>query len=151
MTSATDPKTIILAGHCLHKEAIAGATITPGMLVERNASENLIPHGTSGGSAQPAFAIENDLVGRGIDDDYASDDQVMYKVVYEGGEVYALIADGEDIDYDDPLTSDGAGALREAAAGEPVVARSRNSANVAPSGTTARCVVEVATGAQLTT
>lgn len=151
MTTETEPKTIHLAGNYQQKEGKAGATVTPGMLVERNASEEVIPHATAGGSAQPAFAREFDLTGRGIDDDYASGDRVIYMVEYEGSEVYAIIADGEDIDYDDPLTSNGDGALREAAAGEPVVARSRNSDNVAPSGSTARCIVEVSTGAALVT
>lgn len=149
MTSATVAKTIIITGHCLQKEGIAGATITPGMLVERNANAEVIPHASDGASAQPAFAVEYDMTGRGIDDNYASGDQVIYKVAYEGSEINALIADGESIAYDDPLTSNGDGSLREAGAGDHVVALARAAAT--PSGSTARCIVEVTSGYVLTT
>lgn len=147
MTSATDPKTIDLSqtGYCIQREAAAGQVITPGALVEV-AADGDVDFVLEGQEAAPAFAVENDLTGKGIDDDYAVGDQVRYKIFNQGERVYALIADGEDIDFGDRLTSNGDGTLKEAGNTDFVIARSVNSANVAPSGETARCQVEVMTG-----
>lgn len=150
MTSATDPKTIRLAGHGCRKEAIAGGTITPGMLLAYTAAGAIVAHAQAGDNAMPYFALEYDLTGRDIDDNYAEDDQVLFEAGYPGAQYYAIIADNENIAFDDPLTSNGDGTLREAVAGEHVVARSRSLDAVAPSGSTARCPVEVAQGVVFT-
>jgi hypothetical protein len=126
------------------KEAIAGGVITPGMLLAYTALGAIVAHAQAGDNAMGYFALEYDLTGRGIDDNYASDDQVLFEAGYPGAEYYALIADGENIAFNDPLTSNGDGALREAAAGEHIVAYAREAA--APDGAVGRCRVEIANG-----
>lgn len=86
------PNTITLYGHGCRKEGIASEAITPGHLVEFGGSNDLQKHSTAAGNARKAFAVENDLIGDGIDDAYAVDDQVQYNVFQTGDEVYALVA-----------------------------------------------------------
>lgn len=100
-------------GGAIRKELVAGGTITPGMLVERTSSDTAQAHSTPGGNAATAFASENDLVGDGIDDDYDSGDTVQLRYCQRGEEVYALLADGEDVSIGAQLESDGTGALQE--------------------------------------
>lgn len=149
MTSATTPKTVKIAGMGCYKEGIAGGTITPGMLLAYQADGTLIAHAMAGDNALPYFALEYDLTGRGIDDDYAADDQVIFEAGYPGAQYYAWIADGEVISFNDPLASNGDGTLRAAAAGELIVAYAREAAS--PAGANGRCIVEVATGFASTT
>lgn len=144
MTSATTPKTIILAGMGCHKEAVAGGVITPGMLLKYNAAGAVIAHDQDGDNAMGYWAKEYDLTGRGIADNYASGDQVLFEAAYPGQEVYAIIVDGETITFDMPLASNGDGKLREAVAGDHVVAYAREA--VSPSGADGRCVAEAANG-----
>lgn len=88
------PKTIILKGHGIRKEGVASGAITPGHLVEFGGANDLQVHSTAAGNARKAFAVENDLIGNGITDDYAAGDQVQYSVFQTGEEVYALVAAG---------------------------------------------------------
>lgn len=143
MTSATEPKTIDLGGHCVQREGTAGQTITPGMLVAV-AADGDVDFVTEGQECSAAFAVEFDETGRDIDDNYAVADQVKYKVFTSGSRVNAIIADGEDIAVGDKLTSNGDGALKEAGDTDFVIAEAR--AVAAPSGSTARCEVEIAPG-----
>lgn len=83
--------TIALKGHFVLKEAKASAAITPGHLVEFGGAAELRKHATVGGQARKAFALENDLVGQGIDDDYDANDTVRYGVFPPGTEVYAKV------------------------------------------------------------
>lgn len=108
--------TITLKGDGIHKEAVAGGAITPGMLVAlTSASTNtVIAHSVAGGPAVRAFAIENELEGEDITDAYASGDKVLYTVFQPGSEVYALVAaSAPAITKGDYLESDGAGGLRK--------------------------------------
>ena len=88
------PNTIILYGQGCRKEGIASEAITPGHLVEFGGSNDLQKHSTAAGNARKAFAVENDLIGDGINDAYATGEQVQYNVFQSGDEVYALVADG---------------------------------------------------------
>lgn len=110
------PKTINLKGDFLRKEGAASEAITPGHLVEFGGSNDLQKHSAASGNARKAFALENDLVGDGIDDDYDTGDTVQYGLFERGAEVYALLADGENVSKGDALESDGAGALQAHAA-----------------------------------
>jgi hypothetical protein len=85
-------KTIILRGAGINKERVAAVVITPGYLVDENASGLLKPHSTAGKNASPAFARENEVIGSDITVDYAINDQVLYTVLPPGAEVYALVA-----------------------------------------------------------
>lgn len=88
------PKTILLKGGGLYKEAAAGGAITPGHLIERNSSGAFVVHSTAAGNALPMFAKENDVVGNEITDAYASGDNVIAITPERGSEVYALVAAG---------------------------------------------------------
>lgn len=107
------PKTIALNfAEMVVKEAVAAAGITPGMLVELvPAATTVRVHATAGGNATPAFALENDLIGDGIDDAYIAGDTVKYAVFSPGANINAILADGETTAVGDKLVSDGAGAL----------------------------------------
>lgn len=106
------PKTISLKGEAILKEREANAAITPGHLVELMSTGKIRVHATIGGQAQKAFALENDLIGKGIDDAYAADDNVRYGVFTAGAEVYALLLSGETSAIGDFLESAGNGTLQ---------------------------------------
>lgn len=92
MTSSTTPKTITLKGMGIRKEGIASSAITPGDFIEFGGSNDLRRHANAATSARKAFALENDLIGNGINDDYAIGDTVQYAVFHSGEEVYARVA-----------------------------------------------------------
>lgn len=106
------PKTIALKGDFIRKEGEASAAITPGDLIEFGGSADLRPHATIGGQARRAFAVENDLIGKGVDDAYAAGDNVQYGVFVPGAEVYARLAAGETCTKGDALESAGNGRLQ---------------------------------------
>ena len=108
------PKTISLKGESILKERKANAAITPGHLVELMSTGNIRVHATVGGQAQRAFALEQDLIGRGIDDAYAANDSARYAVFQPGAEVLALLATGESCSIGDFLESAGNGTLQVA-------------------------------------
>lgn len=108
------PKTISLRGESILKERKANAAITPGHLVEIMSTGNLRVHATAGGQAAKAFALEQDLIGRGIDTAYAAGESVRYAVFSPGAEVYALLVTGETSAIGDFLESAGNGTLQVA-------------------------------------
>lgn len=108
------PKTITLKGDSILKERKANAAITPGDLIEVMSTGNVRRHATVGGAAQKAFALEQDLVGRGIGDDYAANESCRYGVFGPGAEVYAWLVTGETVAVGDFLESAGNGKLQVA-------------------------------------
>jgi len=111
-------RTIMAKGGYIRKEGEASGTITPGMLVEFGGSNDLQAHSTAAGIGRKAFAVENDLIGRGIDDDYSAGEVVQYIIPEPGGEVYALLAGGETVSKGDALVSAGDGTLAAMGSGE---------------------------------
>ena len=87
------PQTIALKGDYIAKEREASATITPGNLIELQSTGFVRNHSVLGGPAQKAFALENDLIGKGITDDYVNGDLVRYGVFPAGAEVYARVSE----------------------------------------------------------
>lgn len=86
--------------------------ITPGMLVELNSDGNVIPHATQGGNASPHFAVENAILGDGIDVDYEDEGEtVLIGKANTGDVVNALLAAGQDISIGELLQSAGNGYL----------------------------------------
>lgn len=84
---------ILLKGrNYTRKEALASGTITPGDLVEFGGAQELQAHSTVGGTARKAFAVENDLIGLGIDDVYTVGQTVGYIVCAPGTEILARLA-----------------------------------------------------------
>lgn len=94
------------------EEFVAGAAITPGMLVALNASGAVIPHNAADGNAIPMFALEDELQGKTIDNAYAAGDPVQVWVAGRGDIVNAIA--GAAITAGDFLVSDGTGKLKPA-------------------------------------
>ena len=90
----------------------AAAAILPGELIELNSSGTVQVHSTAGGNVLHMFALEDELQGNGIDDAYATGDKVQCWVPVRGEEVYAILADGNDVAIGDFLESNGAGELQ---------------------------------------
>lgn len=107
-------RVIDLLGAGLQKQAIASGAITPGMLVEfgedGNGELTIAVHGTASGNAPKAFAIENELIGKGIDDAYADTETAQYMSFPSGAEVNAIAS--EQIDKGDFVESAGDGKVR---------------------------------------
>jgi hypothetical protein len=106
------PNTITLKdeGRAFRKEGEASAAITPGHLIEFGGGEELRVHSTVGGAARRAFALENDLIGKGPLDAYAANDIVQYGVFPPGAEVWAITS--EAVNKGDFLESAGDGRLQ---------------------------------------
>lgn len=145
MTSATDPKTIILTGCGARKEGKAGGAITPGMLLNVRNVAALVAHNDAGQECQAAIAKEYDLTGRTITQAYANGDQVLYDVLNDGDRFYGLLAASQNIAIGDLVTSNGDGMLKEAGATDFVIGIART-ALVTGVGVTGRLIVEVALG-----
>ena len=144
MTSATNPKTIDLFGVGIQNEARAtDAVITPGMLVTRTAT-GVRPHNVAGGAATPSFAVENDLIGGDIADNYAIGANVIFRTFASGSAVYALAhAGGAAIAVNALLKSGGDGTLELAGDDEVVVARALEAVDNSGGGSAVRIKVEV--------
>lgn len=131
--------TILLKGEAtVRKEQVATGVIQPGMQVSLA--------GAAGGGKRKAFAVENDLIGKGIDDNYAIGEVVQVLVCPTGTEINALLANGENVPtVGTPLVGAGNGLLAVAGSGEDgeIVAYALQVLNNA-SGQPARLRVEVA-------
>jgi hypothetical protein len=94
-------------------EHTAHATITPGMLVSLNSDNEVLAHGTAGGNVIPVmFALEDELQGHGIADNYVAGDQVQVWVPGRGDVVNALANDEDIFAIGNFVESDGYGRLR---------------------------------------
>jgi hypothetical protein len=107
----SNANTVILKQGCQRGEGKAGGTITPGHLIKLNSSGTLVVHSTASGIAQKRFAIENELYGKGITDNYSSGDRVQYFIGRTGDHVLARLKASENIHIGDPLVSAGNGTL----------------------------------------
>lgn len=95
------------------EELVAAGTITPGMLLELTSAGKVQAHQNSGQNMLQMFALEDELQGNGIDDDYSSDDPVQVWIPYRGDQVYAILADDENVSTGDYLESNGDGYLKK--------------------------------------
>jgi hypothetical protein len=102
------------------EEFTANATIYPGMLVEEMSTGKLRAHATAAGNAIPMFALEDELQGNDIDDNYADGDQVKFRIFLPGDVVNARLATSQVIAKDSKLESAGSGLLRALNAGTPI-------------------------------
>jgi hypothetical protein len=102
------------AGEFRWEEALAGGTITPGMLVALQSDGTVEVHADEGGYSERAFATENALVGETIDHDYASGENVFFALGAPGAEVYAFIQAGQTISIGEQLISAADGTLKAA-------------------------------------
>lgn len=151
MSSSTLPKTILLGGDPLGREGtVITAVVTPGMAVTP-AGANVARAGAN--ALAPGFARENEIEGKGIDDDYAVGVRCMYWRPRMGDQFYAILAASQEIVAGDSLSCGANGALVKAVAASqsgdspfvytaatPVVARALEA--VTTTGATARIKVE---------
>ena len=103
-------------------EAPAGATITPGMLVQTD-DGTLIPHGDAGESGFVYVAKEltaNFAAGGGINEDYSAEETAQAYIPTSGDMYRMLVATGQAVAFDTPLESNGAGLLVVQAEGEVI-------------------------------
>ena len=94
------------------EELVAAGTITPGMLVEYTSASKVQAHSTAGGNALPMFALEDELQGNTITDNYSADDQVQVWTPYRGDMVYGILASGQNVTAGTFLVSNGDGKLK---------------------------------------
>ena len=87
--------------------------ITPGMLLELTSSGTVQAHSTIGGNNLQMFACEDELQGRSIATNYAVSSRVFCWVPTRGDEVYAILANDQDVSIGDFLESAGNGFLRK--------------------------------------
>ena len=91
----------------------AGTDIKPGMLVELNSDGKVEPHDDEDENVLPMFALEDELQGGTIDDDYDTEDEPVQVWVPQRGEiVWALIDEGADPNVGDFVSSNGAGRVK---------------------------------------
>lgn len=93
------------------EEREANEAITPGELLDVDADQEAIPHGTAGGNVQPIVALENQRL-EGDDHDYEAAEDVRVYTPQPGDVLKMWLADGETVEDGDFLESDGAGALQ---------------------------------------
>lgn len=114
--------TIVLKGELTpYEEARAAGAVVPGDLVELKSTGKVGTHATAGGVWDGRIAIEDalqgpDLVntrGNTIEDAYALDDLLRYKIVNEGEIVNLRLAPSQNIALGDKLTSNGDGRVKE--------------------------------------
>lgn len=94
------------------KEALAGGTITPGFLIAYTSTGTVVVHPDAGKDACALFAIEDDLQGKGISDNYSSGNNVRFRMFQPGDIVFAYLANGQNVTRHAMLESNGAGYLR---------------------------------------
>jgi len=94
-------------------EYVANAAITPGHLVELMSTNKVRKHSTAGGIAARMFALEDELQGNAITDDYAAAAPVQVWCCVPGEEVYAFLKNGENVVIGDFLESAGNGELQK--------------------------------------
>ncbi len=95
----------------IHVEGVAMEAITPGHLIEMHTDGKFKKHATNGGFVFPMFALEDELQGKGITEDYATDDIVQAWIPQRGEEVYAILKNGETAVIGSKLESGGDGTL----------------------------------------
>jgi hypothetical protein len=121
LTINAKPRTIRLKDVGIRMERPAGGTIKPGSLVYQTSSDTFLVHATAGGNTARIFALENELIGLGIDDNYVVNDYVQAEQFDSGDWVLAYVAaSASAIVIGDRLESDGAGGLRKLASGTPL-------------------------------
>lgn len=144
-------KTITITSNQPPKEGIASGTIKPGMVLVRTSTADTVQaHSSSEGRVYANLvAIEDELQGNDIDDDYSSAARVFFRSFLTGDEVFAYIASGQSIAIGDELTSNGDGYLKKlvndsSSADQDKVAFGTALTACDASSAAARCRVEVA-------
>lgn len=93
-------------------EYVAAAIVTPGYLLELTSAGKVQHHSSAGGNAPKYIALEDELQGRAITDNYAAADPVQVWMAVPGEEAYMMLADGETTVIGSLLESAGDGTLQ---------------------------------------
>lgn len=107
-----NPETVLLKGDHFRKQREAAGTITPGQLLVLGTGDTVLRHATAHGWHNRWFAVENDIAGDDLDDNYASGEVVQIQAARPGDEIYAFLADGQNVAIGALLSSNGNGDLR---------------------------------------
>lgn len=130
-------------GNPYRKEGKAQGAITPGDFIERASDGDFIRH-TAVGTNSLLYAVENTSNGGGIDDDYATGDNVLANYAQSGDEVYGFVAaSAVAIVIGDPLEFDGAGGFKKDADGSNTQAYALTAVDNSAGGSKARIKVEI--------
>jgi hypothetical protein len=98
----------------IQDEYVANAWITPGMLVEVMSTGKIRKHATASGNVVPVMvAIEDELQGKEITDNYVANDRVQVITPHAGDILLLLLADGQNVAIGDALESDGLGHVQK--------------------------------------
>lgn len=113
----------------IQDEYEANAWITPGMLVELLSTGKVRKHATAGGNVDPVMvAVEDELQGKEITDNYVAGDRVQVCTFRPGDIALLLLADGQSVSIGEELESDGLGHVRSHTV-ETVVSADAQTAN----------------------
>src|SRR5258705_7427713 len=114
------PRTIRLKDWGTRMEKPAAGAITPGSLVVLSSADKFAINTVAAANVARIFALENELFGKGIDDNYAANDLVQAEQFDPGDWVLAYVAAAAAaIIIVDQLVADAAGGLRKLASGGP--------------------------------
>jgi hypothetical protein len=86
--------------------------ITPGMLLELTSAGLVQAHSTEGGPVLTMIALEDEMQGKEISDNYAASDKIQCWVAVRGEVAYLPVADNETVDTGDFLISAGNGKVK---------------------------------------
>ena len=100
-------------------EYVAAAAITPGWLLTLGAAGTVAKNTGAGLACEKMFALEDELQGRTIATDYDAADPVQCWSTVPGEEVFAWLANGEDVAIGEKLVSNGDGQLKAMTADDP--------------------------------
>ena len=109
---------IHLAGEVTRDTKKAGGTVTPGDLIALASTGKWSRHASAGGFTELVLAEENTPFNKGIDDDYALNDQMNVLYAQPGSKHQVRLAEGGDaVVAGDALESNGDGKFRKYSAG----------------------------------
>jgi len=101
-------------GDACIEEYYANAAFKPGHVLYLLSTGRIAKHATAGGALPVIIiAMENQLCGKTIDDEYAAGEQAQVWLPGAGDEFYGLLLNGESVHIGDKLESGGDGTLRE--------------------------------------
>jgi hypothetical protein len=136
------PNTIALKFSGRYDEGRAGGVIKPGHLIKLNGDNEVVVHATAGQKVMPAFAWEDALQGKTVDDAYADGDLVNFGICNPGDEVLAILKDEQNVDEGALLESAGTGALQAVTTGTPI-AEAREAVNLTGAAGDGFCKVRI--------
>lgn len=98
-------------GDYRYEEHVASTTITPGMLLEINSSNQVLPHNSASTVGEALFAMEDALQGNEVSDNYSANNVCCCMLPAKGSVVNALLLAGVSYSVGDILESNGDGTL----------------------------------------